>query len=118
MRDDRRKYRRRDAPPRSPCLTDIAQTFRRRRSFGGPPEPWRRLVRSCCERLLLELEVHRDSHGDRDRDSIQQRRHERPLPDGIERRLIEQSDRAQDASRLDVPPTVDGRLDDDHALYA
>src|SRR5215470_12833662 len=44
---------------------------------------------------LLQREIDGDRHDDRHRDAVQQRRRELPLLDRIERRLIQQWDRAE-----------------------
>ena len=59
---------------------------------------------------LLRREIDRHRHDDGLRRAVHERRHESPLSDGVERGLIEQRDRAEDARLRDVAFGVDQRL--------
>src|SRR5262252_6236925 len=61
---------------------------------------------------LLQSEIDCDGHDDRHRYAVQQCRRELPLLHRIERRLIQQRDRAEYLGFLDPAIGADGRLDD------
>src|SRR5919201_7172642 len=67
---------------------------------------------------LLQRKVYGHRHDDRHRHAVEERRRERPLPDRVERRLIEQRDRAQHLRVLNAAVGPNRRLDDDDALHA
>src|SRR5262245_32433363 len=72
----------------------------------------------ACRLRLLQSEVDRDGHDDRHRHAVQQGRRKLPLFHRIERRLIQQRDRAEYLGFLDPAVGADGGLDDDDALDA
>src|SRR5215831_7792594 len=59
-----------------------------------PPQK-RLLIAKLQNADLLQCEVHRHRHDDRDRHAIEERRRELPLTNRVERCLIEQRNRAQ-----------------------
>src|SRR4051795_4086981 len=50
----------------------------------------------CCLGDLLERELHRDGHDDRNRYAVEQRGRELPLFDRIDGRVVEERDRPED----------------------
>src|SRR5437660_615232 len=64
----------------------------------------------------LQHEVDRHRHNYWDRNAAQQRRREPPLPDGVERGLIEERLRSEHSRRLHVPACIDRCLDDHDPL--
>src|SRR3954471_4841364 len=73
-------------------------------------------ISSSRRDILLQRELHGDGHDDRHGGSVQQRRRELPLADGVNCRLVEERDRTQYPRIRHMADLVDRHLHDDHAL--
>src|SRR5688572_24098158 len=67
---------------------------------------------------LIQSELDGDGHDDGHRHVVEQRGRVLPLPDRVDRRLVEERDRAEDAHVLHLSIHADGRFEDDDTLNA
>src|SRR5437762_1489387 len=101
----------------------------RRSASGSPPAAYARTNPASREaghswaalrtppRISLEREIDRHCHQNVDWRAVHECRHEPPLPDGVERRLVEQRNGTSYARLGDGTISGDCDVDDDHAFH-
>src|SRR5262245_21315666 len=88
------------------------------RSIRPSSGAWKKPESNLAENRLLQYEIDRDGHDDRDGHVIEQRWSELPLLHRVERRLIEEGLATENLGFLDAAVRANGRLDDHDALHA